>query len=99
MVVTSITMQRLSPQERGICGEFSIVLDDSLCIHKISVISGDKGLFIAFPNTGEMRRFANSKKYLDIVHPTNNNLRQMIQSEVLKRYEEELAKLSEQNKE
>lgn len=96
MVVTNITMQDISPKSQGVCGEFSVVLDDSLCIHKILVISGEKGLFIAFPNTGEMRRYQKSKRYADIVHPTNNSLRQMIQQEVLKKYDEELSKLTEE---
>lgn len=93
MQITKIVTNNISPKESGVCGEFSITLDDSLCIHKILVVSGEKGLFVTFPNTGEMRRFSKAKRYTDIVHPTNNSLRQYIQKEVLIKYNEELEKL------
>lgn len=93
MQITKIVTNNISPKESGVCGEFSVTLDDSLCIHKILVVSGEKGLFITFPNTGEMRRFSKAKRYIDIVHPTNNSLRQYIQKEVLIKYNEELEKL------
>lgn len=93
MQITKIVTNNISPKESGVCGEFSITLDDSLCIHKILVVSGEKGLFVTFPNTGEMRRFSKAKRYIDIVHPTNNSLRQYIQKEVLIKYNEELEKL------
>lgn len=93
MQITKIVTNNISPKESGVCGEFSITLDDSLCVHKILVVSGEKGLFVTFPNTGEMRRFSKAKRYMDIVHPTNNSLRQYIQKEVLIKYNEELEKL------
>lgn len=93
MQITKIVTNNISPKDSGVCGEFSVTLDDSLCIHKILVVSGEKGLFITFPNTGEMRRFSKAKRYMDIVHPTNNSLRQYIQKEVLIKYNEELEKL------
>lgn len=93
MQITKIVTNNISPKESGVCAEFSVTLDDSLCIHKILVVSGEKGLFITFPNTGEMRRFSKAKRYMDIVHPTNNSLRQYIQKEVLIKYNEELEKL------
>ena len=93
MQITKIVTNNISPKESGVCGDFSVTLDDSLCIHKILVVSGEKGLFITFPNTGEMRRFSKAKRYMDIVHPTNNSLRQYIQKEVLIKYNEELEKL------
>lgn len=93
MVVTNIVTNSISPQEHGVCGEFTITLDNSLCIHKVLVVNGEKGLFITFPNTGEMKRYSKAKRYVDIVHPTNNSLRQHIQAQVLKKYNEEIANL------
>ena len=95
MTVTKIVTNRVAPQEYGVCGEFTVTLDDCLCIHRILVVSGEKGMFITFPNVGEVRRDGQPKRYLDIVHPTNNTLREHIQDEVLKRYNEETAKISE----
>lgn len=93
MKVTKIVTNNLTPRDEGVCGEFSIILDNSLCIHKILVVKGKKGLFITFPNTGEMKRFESAKRYVDIVHPISNSLRQYIQSEVLSYYESEIEKL------
>lgn len=95
MNVTKIVANSISPQERGVCGEFTVTLDDSLCIHRILVVSGEKGIFITFPNAGALKREGAPQRYIDIVHPTTNTLRQHIQDEVLKRYNEEIAKISE----
>lgn len=92
MTVTRVTVNSLTPQDSGVCGEFTIVLDNELCIHKIKVINGEKGLFISFPNTGGAKTMPDGKRFFDVVHPTNNSLRQSIQSEVLKCYYEELDK-------
>lgn len=93
MKVTSIRVDSLSPQSKGICGEFTIVLDDAICIHKIYVVNGEKGLFITFPNTGEMKMYKKSKRFFDIVHPTSNSVRKIIEDEVLNRYNEEVSNL------
>ena len=93
MIVTSVKVNKIEPKESGVCGEFTIVLDDAICIHKIYAVNGVKGLFITFPNTGEMKLYKKSKRFYDIVHPTNKTVRQMIENEVLSKYREELDKL------
>lgn len=95
MMVTRVVTNYICPKDYGVCGEFSIVLDDELCIHKVKVISGAKGLFIAFPNSGTVKENGTSRRYDDIVHPTNNFLRQAISDEVLKTYYEEVDALKE----
>lgn len=95
MTVTKIVPNNITPRERGVCGEFTVTLDDSLCIHRILVVNGEKGLFITFPNAGETKQCSAQKRYIDIVHPTNNTLRQHIQDEVLKRYNKEIGEISE----
>ena len=49
MRVTNVVFSKLCPVSKGVCAEASIVLDDEVCIHKVKVIQGDKGLLIAFP--------------------------------------------------
>ena len=93
MKITSIRADKIDPKENGICGEFTIILDDAICIHKIYVVQGNKGLFITFPNTGEMKIYKKSKRFFDIVHPTNQTVRQMIEDEVISRYKKALADL------
>ena len=88
MKVTRVTPVSITPRASGICGVFTIVLDDVLCIHRVLVINGVKGLFVSFPNTRVDN--AEGKRYLDLVHPLNNTLRGHINSEVLALYKDEL---------
>lgn len=94
MEVTSVKIDKYKPKAKGTCAECSVVLDNELCIHKILVIMGDKGLFVAYPNTGVVAGEKSSKRYNDIVHPTNNSLTQSIQSKVLSAYETYTSKKS-----
>ena len=86
MVVTSIRIDKYEPKELGTCAECSVILDDSLCIHKILVVMGEKGEFVAFPNTGSIKTYRNKKRYADIVHPINKTLTENITSQVLEAY-------------
>ena len=45
-----------------------------------------KGLFITFPNTRVSKTQDSKPKYFDIVHPTNNEVRQHIEECVLEKY-------------
>lgn len=92
MQITRVVTDSVKPRDSGICGEFSIYLDNEICIHKMKVINGEKGLFVAFPNTGEASTGTNGKRFFDVVHPINNSLRQIIQDKVLEKYHEELQK-------
>ena len=94
MRVTRIRTDSLTPQENGICGEFTVTLDEALCIHKIHVINGRKGLFIAFPPS-EMKIYKNQKRFSDLVHPTTQEFRQDIEEKVLEHYKEEVSKIKE----
>lgn len=86
MKVTKVNIDSYNPKDLGTCAEVSVVIDNSLAIHKIQVISGEKGLFVAMPNTG-MTKLCNSKKrYEDIVHPVNKKLSEDISIEVLSAY-------------
>jgi len=88
MEITKIKVDQLSPKESGICGEFSLTFDDLLVVHKVLVINGKNGLFIAFPNNGEPVEINQKKRYTDLVHPTNQTFRQDIEEKVLTKYNE-----------
>lgn len=90
MKVTNVIVDKLSKETNGVCGEFSVVLDNSLCIHKVLVINGEKGLFVAFPHSGTKYTEDNIKRYEDVVHPINTKLRYSIQSAVINKYNESL---------
>ena len=62
------------------------VLDDEFVVHDIKVIDGEKGLFIAMPS----KKTADGE-YRDIAHPINSATRELIQTTILKAYEDALA--------
>lgn len=95
MKVTKLIRCNLTPKDSGVCGEYSIILDDELCIHQVRVINGKKGLFIAFPNGGTVNEQDGKRRYADIVHPVNEKLRQYIKEVVLKDYNSAVVDLSE----
>ena len=86
MKVTDVKIDKYEPKDTGICADCTITLDNCLRIHHIHVINGAKGMFVAFPNTGDMKKFANSKLFVDIVHPVNSSLRAHIEEHVLRAY-------------
>lgn len=86
MRVTNVRVDKYHPQESGICADCSITLDNCFQVHQVHVINGEKGLFVAFPNTGDMKKYANSKQFFDLVHPTSSKLRKHIEEEVLSVY-------------
>ena len=96
MEITSIKVERVQPKEKGICGEFSVVFDEVLCIHKVHVINGEKGLFIGFPNTGEMRIYKGQQRYFDIVHPITGDFRQYVEETILNKYNSIVADINEE---
>lgn len=63
----------------------SVTLDNAFVIHDVKVVDGHNGLFVAMPSrktpTGEFR---------DIAHPISQDARDLLQAEVLRKYEEAL---------
>lgn len=66
----------------------SITFDDAFAVHDIKVVEGDKGLFVAMPS----KRMPDGE-YKDIAHPISSEVREVIQTAVLKEYEKALADL------
>jgi len=63
----------------------NVTFDNAFVIRGLKVIDGKKGLFISMPS-----RKAKDGTYRDIAHPINNEMRQLIEKEVLQKYEEEV---------
>lgn len=83
MEVTNVQIDKyFEDRNFGICAECSVILDKMLCIHKVQVIKGKKGEFVAFPNNGSSN-INGVKKYRDIVHPISKELTDSINYEVL----------------
>lgn len=81
MQVTDVRVRKIE-KEGKMKAIVSITLDNEFVIHDIKVIEGEKGLFIAMPS-----RKAADGEYRDIAHPINSGTRDMIQKEILEKYE------------
>ena len=82
MKVTDVRLRKIQTDGR-MKALVSITLDEAFVIHDLRVIEGNSGLFVAMPSKrtpdGEFR---------DIAHPINSDMRQEIQDEVMKVYDE-----------
>lgn len=88
MQITDVRVRKVT-KEGKMRAVVSITIDDVFVVHDIKVIEGEKGLFIAMPS-----RKAADGEYRDIAHPINSDTRDMIQSLILEKYQEEAAKPS-----
>lgn len=66
----------------------SVTLDDALVITGITVIEGNKGLFVSMPQSKGKDKDGNIK-YFDVVFPTTKEGREAIIETVLEAYEKE----------
>ena len=66
----------------------SVTFDNQLVLHDIKVISVKEKNFIVMPS-----RKKTDGTYRDIVHPINAEFRGILEEEVLRAYEEEIARM------
>ena len=81
MKITDIQIRKVEKENLKLVGVATIVLNESIAIHDIKVINGERGLFIAMPN----RKSADGK-YRDVVHPINQETRTMFEEAIIKEY-------------
>ncbi len=89
MTITDVRIRKIS-NEGKMKAVASITLDSEFVIHDIKIIEGDKGLFIAMPS-----RKTPENEYRDIAHPIKVEVREYVQTTILKAYEEYVAKNDE----
>lgn len=90
MQITDVRVRKVA-KEGKMKAVVSITLDEEFVVHDIKVIEGEKGLFIAMPS-----RRAGDGEYRDIAHPINSDTRDRIQSIILKKYEEAMELVEEE---
>ena len=64
----------------------SVTFDDAFVVHDIKIIEGQDKLFTAMPS-----RKTPDNEFKDIAHPINSAMRELLEGENLKKYEELLA--------
>lgn len=83
MKITDVRLRKVNNQYTRMKALVSVTFDESFVIHDLRVIDGNNGLFVAMPSKrtpdGEFR---------DIAHPINSGMRQHVQEEVMRVYEE-----------
>jgi stage V sporulation protein G len=88
MTITNIKIRKLTDDEK-MKAVASVTFDDELAVHDIKIIKGQDRLFVAMPS-----RKTNDGRFIDVVHPITQELRNMMNDEILKAYEEALASAS-----
>ena len=84
MNITDVRIRKVD-KEGKIKAVVSITIDNEFAVHDIKIIEGDRGLFIAMPSKKVL-----DGEYRDIAHPINSEVRERVQSEILRKYQEML---------
>ena len=82
MDITDIRVRKINDEGR-MKAIVSVTFDEALVIHDVKVVEGDKGLFVAMPS-----KKMPDGEYKDIAHPISSAAREIIQTAVLRAYEE-----------
>ncbi len=77
----SVKIRQLFFTDNSMKAVASVTLDNAIAIHNVKVIETKKKRFIAFPSEEDK----NGKRH-DIVHPINQETRQLIETAVLNEY-------------
>ncbi len=84
MRITNVQIKKAEQGDMKLRGFATVVVDDSIAIHDIRIIEGDKGFFVAMPS-----RKSNDGVYRDVVHPINQITREMFEKAIIEKYNEE----------
>lgn len=86
MKITDIKVRKIIPEGK-MRGIVSVTFDDMFVVHDIKIIESQDKLFVAMPS-----RKNQDGEFKDIVHPINQEMRDMIQNEILKSFNEAILK-------
>ena len=82
MDITDVRVRKVN-QEGKMKAVVSVTFDNAFVVHDVKVVEGNNGLFVAMPS-----RKTPEGEYRDIAHPISASAREVIQSAVLKAYQE-----------
>lgn len=82
MNITDIRIRKIN-QDGKMKAIVSVTFDNAFVVHDVKVVEGTNGLFVAMPS-----RKTPEGEFRDIAHPISSNAREIIQTAVLKAYEE-----------
>ncbi len=82
MNITDVRVRKIN-KEGKMKAVVSVTFDNAFVVHDVKVVEGVNGIFVAMPS-----RKTPEGEYRDIAHPISAAAREVIQSAVLKAYEE-----------
>lgn len=82
MDITDVRIRKIN-QEGRMKAIVSVTFDNAFVVHDVKVVEGSNGLFVAMPS-----RKTPEGEFRDIAHPISTGAREVIQTAVLKAYEE-----------
>ena len=82
MDITDVRIRKIN-QDGRMKAIVSVTFDNAFVVHDVKVVEGTNGLFVAMPS-----RKTPEGEFRDIAHPISANAREIIQTAVLKAYEE-----------
>lgn len=97
MEITSIRIKKNNSGTQPL-GVASIQLDNCLVIHDIKLVENNGKRLLSFPNKKtkkyvmENGEYSEVNTYTDIVHPSNTEFRNYIETEIYKVYDNEVKK-------
>ncbi|MCL2037300.1 MAG: septation regulator SpoVG [Oscillospiraceae bacterium] len=85
MQISDIRIRKIL-QDGRLRAVVSLTIDESIAVHDIKLVQGDERMFVAMPS-----RRDEAGTFRDIIHPINPEARSLIESTILKAYDEYLA--------
>jgi stage V sporulation protein G len=82
MNITDVRVRKINTEGK-MKAVVSVTFDDAFVVHDVKVVEGMNGIFVAMPS-----RKTPEGEFRDIAHPISAAAREVIQTAVLKAYEE-----------
>ncbi|HBP62999.1 MAG TPA: septation regulator SpoVG [Desulfosporosinus sp.] len=82
MNITDVRVRRINTEGK-MKAVVSVTFDDAFVVHDVKVVEGMNGIFVAMPS-----RKTPEGEFRDIAHPISAAAREVIQTAVLKAYQE-----------
>lgn len=81
MEITKVRVHKVDRDASKLKGYATVTIDDCFVISNIRIIEGENRLFCAMPS-----RKVSEDRFEDIVHPTNQETREMFEKKILAEY-------------
>lgn len=96
-----VKVNNIHPKKLGVCAEVSCTFMEMIAVHNILVINGKNGLFVAMPSIENLTKSSGTVvegkvRFHDIAHPVTSKVKKEIDRAVIKAYNAELDKLTEE---